>query len=92
MREYLNGSLEHLIFTGSQEYPYKGILDQVANRCFAQGTNAWTDIDHTVYSLEVAGIEGFLSILPMYLDVGIGISLHSSISSSLRIYHRSSFD
>ena len=49
MREYLNGSLEHLIFTGSQEYPYKGILDQVANRCFAQGTNAWTGIDHTVY-------------------------------------------
>ena len=36
------------------------------------------------YSLEVAGIEGFLSILPMYLDVGIWISLHSSIFSSQR--------
>jgi hypothetical protein len=33
--------LEHLIFLGSEDYPYKGFLDRVANRCFAQGTNAW---------------------------------------------------
>lgn len=32
------------------------------------------------YSLEVAGIEGFLSILPMYLDVGVIISFDSSTS------------
>lgn len=41
--------MEHLVFTGSEDYPYKGILDHVANRCFAQGTNAWTDVDHTWY-------------------------------------------
>ena len=39
--------MEHLTFTGSEEYPYKGILDRIANRCFAQGTNAMTDVDNT---------------------------------------------
>lgn len=35
-------TLEHLIFLGSEDYPYKGVLDLVANRCLASGTNAWT--------------------------------------------------
>lgn len=35
-------TLEHLIFLGSELYPYKGVLDLVANRCLASGTNAWT--------------------------------------------------
>ena len=30
-------TLEHLIFLGSKNFPYKGILDMVANRCFASG-------------------------------------------------------
>ena len=29
-------SLEHLIFLGSETYPYKGVLDQLANRCLAE--------------------------------------------------------
>lgn len=35
-------TLEHLIFLGSEDYPYKGVLDLLANRCLASGTNAWT--------------------------------------------------
>jgi Zn-dependent M16 (insulinase) family peptidase len=35
-------TLEHLIFLGSEKYPFKGVLDLVANRCLASGTNAWT--------------------------------------------------
>lgn len=35
-------TLEHLIFMGSEDYPYKGVLDILANKCFASGTNAWT--------------------------------------------------
>jgi hypothetical protein len=35
-------TLEHLIFLGSEEYPYKGVLDILANKCYASGTNAWT--------------------------------------------------
>lgn len=30
------------------------MLDTIANRCFAQGTNAWTDTDHTVKALTLA--------------------------------------
>eukprot|EP00931_Biecheleriopsis_adriatica_P076118 TRINITY_DN49867_c0_g1_i1.p1 TRINITY_DN49867_c0_g1~~TRINITY_DN49867_c0_g1_i1.p1 ORF type:complete len:1112 (+),score=214.51 TRINITY_DN49867_c0_g1_i1:67-3402(+) len=61
-------TLEHLIFLGSEKYPYKGVLDVLANRCLAQGTNAWTDTDHTCYTVDTAGSEGFLRILPVYLD------------------------
>ncbi len=32
-------TLEHLVFMGSDSYPYKGILDMVANRCLGTGTN-----------------------------------------------------
>lgn len=61
-------TLEHLIFMGSEKYPYKGVLDLLANRCFASGTNAWTDTDHTCYTITTAGSEGFLTLLPIYLD------------------------
>lgn len=61
-------TLEHLIFLGSQRYPYKGILDLLANRCMAHGTNAWTDIDHTCYTVYTAGDAGMLTLLPIYLD------------------------
>mmetsp|Transcript_12821 Transcript_12821/g.26017 ORF Transcript_12821/g.26017 Transcript_12821/m.26017 type:complete len:1025 (-) Transcript_12821:1513-4587(-) len=61
-------TLEHLVFLGSEKYPYKGVLDKLANRCLARGTNAWTDVDHTCYTIDTAGKEGFLTVLPMYLD------------------------
>ncbi|KAL0580364.1 hypothetical protein V5O48_001609 [Marasmius crinis-equi] len=40
-------TLEHLVFMGSEKYPYKGIIDHLANRGYSNGTNAWTDTDHT---------------------------------------------
>lgn len=61
-------TLEHLIFLGSESYPYKGVLDLLANRCLASGTNAWTDIDHTCYTMETAGSEGFCSLMPIFLE------------------------
>nr|CAD7268641.1 unnamed protein product [Timema shepardi] len=48
-------TLEHLIFLGSESYPFKGVLDLLANRCLASGTNAWTDTDHTCYTMTTAG-------------------------------------
>jgi Zn-dependent M16 (insulinase) family peptidase len=56
------------VFLGSQQYPYKGILDTLANRAFAAGTNAWTDTTNTTYTITTAGEEGFLRILPVYMD------------------------
>lgn len=61
-------TLEHLIFLGSEDYPYKGVLDLLGNRCLASGTNAWTDTDHTNYTMTTVGSEGFLSLMPVYLD------------------------
>ncbi|KAI1290107.1 hypothetical protein HDE_08397 [Halotydeus destructor] len=61
-------TLEHLVFMGSKDYPYKGVLDLLANRCLASGTNAWTDTDHTCYTMTTAGADGFLNLLPVYLD------------------------
>ncbi|KAF8844003.1 hypothetical protein BDN67DRAFT_895938 [Paxillus ammoniavirescens] len=61
-------TLEHLVFMGSEKYPYKGIIDHLANRGFSNGTNAWTDNDHTAYTASTAGEQGFLQLLPIYLD------------------------
>jgi Zn-dependent M16 (insulinase) family peptidase len=60
-------TLEHLCFMGSKNYRYKGVLDKLATRAYSN-TNAWTATDHTAYTLETAGWEGFAQILPVYLE------------------------
>ena len=60
-------TLEHLCFMGSKSYRYKGVLDKLATRAYS-GTNAWTATDHTAYTLDTAGWEGFAQILPIYLE------------------------
>ncbi|KAI2609030.1 Metalloenzyme, LuxS/M16 peptidase-like protein [Hypoxylon fragiforme] len=60
-------TLEHLVFMGSKSYHYKGLLDKLASRAYGS-TNAWTATDHTAYTLETAGWEGFAQILPVYLE------------------------
>lgn len=57
-----------LVFMGSEKYPHKGVLDLLANRGFSNGTNAWTDTDHTAYTISTAGEQGFLQLLPIYVD------------------------
>lgn len=54
--------------SNSEDYPYKEVLDLLANRCLADRTNAWTDTDHTCYTVYTAGSAGFLNILPVYMD------------------------
>ncbi|ORM39500.1 Uncharacterized protein C05D11.1 [Babesia sp. Xinjiang] len=66
--EGLPHTLEHLIFLGSALYPERGTLDLLASRAIATGTNAWTDVDHTVYTISTAGLEGSLKMMPVYLD------------------------
>ena len=60
-------TLEHLCFMGSRSYQYKGFLDKLASRAYSD-TNAWTATDHTAYTLESAGWDGFALILPVYLE------------------------
>jgi len=56
------------VFLGSQTHPHKGILDKLANRCMADGTNAWTATDHTAYTLSTAGSEGVINLMPIFAD------------------------
>lgn len=60
-------TLEHLVFMGSKKYAYKGFLDVLGNKQLSS-TNAWTDLDRTVYTLQTAGWDGFKTMLPVYLD------------------------
>ncbi len=60
-------TLEHLCFLGSELWPYKGILDNLASRAYGF-TNAWTATDSTVYTMVGGGSQGFLQILPVYVD------------------------
>ena len=68
----------------------------IANRCFAKGTNAKTGSDNTCYDLETAGSEGFLNLLPIYLDHVLNPTLNdsffvtevgASFQSKLRTYN-----
>lgn len=60
-------TLEHLVFMGSKSYQYKGLLDKLASRAYSS-TNAWTATDHTAYTIDTAGWDGFAQILPVYLE------------------------
>ncbi|KAI6248588.1 hypothetical protein HI914_03333 [Erysiphe necator] len=60
-------TLEHLVFMGSKNYKYKGLLDKLASRAYSN-TNAWTATDHTAYTLDTTGWDGFSQILPVYLE------------------------
>ncbi|CAI4210292.1 unnamed protein product [Parascedosporium putredinis] len=58
---------KHLIFMGSKNYHWKGLLDKLASRAYSN-TNAWTATDHTAYLLDSIGWDGFAQILPLYLE------------------------
>ncbi|XP_050537012.1 uncharacterized protein LOC126903090 isoform X2 [Daktulosphaira vitifoliae] len=43
-------TLEHLIFSGSEDYPYNGVVYFLANRCLGTKISAKTSVDHTCYT------------------------------------------
>lgn len=61
-------TLEHIVFLGSHNHPRRGYLDNLACRCLAGDTNAWTDNDYTAYTATTAGFTGFSQLLPVFLD------------------------
>ncbi|WEW61294.1 hypothetical protein PRK78_006784 [Emydomyces testavorans] len=78
-------TLEHLCFMGSRNYQYKGFLDKLATRLYSD-TNAWTATDHTAYTLDTAGWEGFSLILPIYLEHIIAPTL-TDAGCYTEVYH-----
>eukprot|EP01059_Diplonema_ambulator_P001142 TRINITY_DN1089_c0_g2_i7.p2 TRINITY_DN1089_c0_g2~~TRINITY_DN1089_c0_g2_i7.p2 ORF type:complete len:539 (+),score=112.09 TRINITY_DN1089_c0_g2_i7:55-1671(+) len=59
--------LEHLCFMETKTYP-RGFLDLLATRCGSQGTNAFTEFDHTQYEFEVTGEPGLVRVLPVFMN------------------------
>ncbi|KAM9969523.1 hypothetical protein ACTFIR_001359 [Dictyostelium discoideum] len=60
-------TLEHLIFTGCNDIPYREFLEVLSNRCLSAPCNAYTAEDHTCYSIDSIGPEAILTYLPIYL-------------------------
>lgn len=60
-------TLEHLIFNGSEKYPQRGLLMLLANKCLASA-GAFTATNFTCYTLSTVGSDGFLTMLPIFLD------------------------
>jgi Zn-dependent M16 (insulinase) family peptidase len=60
--------LEHMIFMGSKDRPFKGMLDKAAQRSLSWGTNAGTYVNKTVYTFDCAGTDGFLRMVPLFTD------------------------
>lgn len=61
-------TLEHMVFLGSEDYPHAGVIDILANKVYAAGTNAWTEVDNTTYTISTLEKHGFLQLLSIYLD------------------------
>lgn len=78
-------TLEHLVFMGSKNYPYKGLLDVLGNKQLSS-TNAWTSQDQTVYTLQTAGWEGFANLLPVYLDHILNATIQDAACLT-EVYH-----
>ena len=60
--------IEHMVFLGSKKYPFKGFLDNLANRSSAQGTNASTSTSTTSYEFSTVSPDSLYRFLPVYLD------------------------
>lgn len=83
---HLSSSLSLLPTPAPLHTNSQGVLDLLANRCLAQGTNAWTDVDHTCYTVSTAGSEGFLNLLPIYLEHVLYPTLTVSGNEGLCLY------
>ena len=59
-------------------FAHQGALLAIAHRCLASDTNAWTGQDHTCYTMRTAGSEGFLNLLPIFLDHILNPTLNDS--------------
>jgi len=60
--------LEHLVFSGSKNFPKGDILDYIKNNSLVSFVNAATYIDTTLYYFASSFEKDFLNVLNMYLD------------------------
>ncbi|GAM17943.1 hypothetical protein SAMD00019534_011180 [Acytostelium subglobosum LB1] len=79
-------TLEHLVFEGCDQVPYREYIEVLAHRCFSAPSNAYTSEDHTCYSIESVGPDGLLSYLPQLLRFVMAPTLKTS-DFVTEIYH-----
>ncbi len=70
--------LEHLVLQGSQDFPYRGVLNQQPLGSVSDqhllllppggAVHAWHDVDMVGFTLTTAGARGFLALLPVVFD------------------------
>lgn len=61
-------TLEHMVFCGSEKYPFRGYIDAVASHNLGQPMNATTYADMTMFTFSGLGQEGAANFLPVALD------------------------
>jgi Zn-dependent M16 (insulinase) family peptidase len=82
-------TLEHIIFLGSKLHPERGYLDTLACRSLGEGTNAHTANEYTCYTATTAGVEGFVSLLPCYLDHVLSPTRTADVAAfSSEVFHQ----
>ncbi|KAJ3434493.1 presequence protease [Anaeramoeba flamelloides] len=78
--------IEHMVYSGSEDYPYPKFLDEFIKRCYGSDCNGETEIDYTNFQLTTVDSKGFLTALPVYLD-HIFFPLFSESFFLTEIYH-----
>eukprot|EP01132_Coremiostelium_polycephalum_P003913 gene3913-4886_t len=79
-------TLEHLVFEGCEDIPYRDYINVLSSRCFSAVSNAYTTDDHTCYSIESVGPDGILNYLPTYIKFILTPTLkHSDFVTE--VYH-----
>ncbi|KAJ1890469.1 hypothetical protein LPJ66_007459, partial [Kickxella alabastrina] len=71
-------TLEHLVFCGSEKYPYRGYIDLMASHNLGQPMNAATYRDMTMYKFVGLCQEGAANVLPVALDHIMHPIIHDS--------------
>ncbi|KYR01796.1 hypothetical protein DLAC_01810 [Tieghemostelium lacteum] len=79
-------TLEHLVFEGCNDIPYRQFIEVLSNRCFSAPSNAYTSEDHTCYSIESVGPDGIVNYLPLYMKFILTPTLKQS-DFVTEIYH-----
>lgn len=82
-------TLEHLCFLGTDRH-VRGYLDALAVHCLGgDGTNAWTAVDHTAYTVATASCDGFTEVFPVLLEHVLKPRLDEAAFASEVYYLRS---
>lgn len=56
------------MFLGSEDYPYRHVINNIAKNCHVTAFNSWTAVNYTCYTYTSASECGFFNMLPIFMD------------------------